>query len=569
MYTLSEIDLLFIEAPEQGGPVGRSSREKEAWMKLATAAEMRELDRTAIERFGIPGIVLMENAGRGTVDCMIREFGTVEGRLVPVFVGPGNNGGDGLVIARRLHELGGLPFVVYLVEPSALKGDAAVNREIVRRLDLPRRIAANEENLNDAAAEILRLNTIHPVLTLVDALFGTGLQRPLAGLFLSAVNLINRLRGQMNRPVTAVDIPSGLDADTGMPLGGCVRADVTVTYGLAKPGQFMHGGGPSGRVHVVDIGIPRQAVDQAGLAGAALDASILEHLSSRGTASHKGDYGHLLILAGSTGKTGAAILSSLGALRIGAGLVTLCVPADLNTVFESSLFEAMTVPLPNSVSCLSFADLDLVRDRLRGKNAVVVGPGLGTAPQTRQLVQRLYREVEVPMVVDADALNVLALDPDSLANPAAERLLTPHPGEMARLTGKKAGEIQQDRVAATVGFSAAVNGAAGKITLILKGAGTLICDPDRSWAVNTTGNPGMAAGGMGDVLAGLLGGLLAQGYPAATAARLGVYLHGLAADRLAQKIPYGYTASEVAAILPEMIRTAPVDSPQPSMRSNP
>ncbi|HHO47366.1 MAG TPA: NAD(P)H-hydrate dehydratase, partial [Desulfobacteraceae bacterium] len=515
------------------------------------------------------GIVLMENAGRGTVDCMVREFGPAAGKLAPVFVGPGNNGGDGLVIARRLHELGGLPFIVYLVEPAALKGDAAVNREIVRRLDLPHRIVAAEKDLNDAAAEILRLNTFHPVLSLVDALFGTGLQRPLAGRFLSAVNLINRLRGEMNCPVTAVDIPSGLDTDTGMPLGGCVRADVTVTYGLAKPGHFMHGGGPAGRLHVVDIGIPRQAVDQAGLAGETLDPSILKRLSSRRTASHKGNYGHLLVLAGSTGKTGAAILSALGALRIGAGLVTLCVPADLNTVFESSLFEAMTVPLPNSVSCLSFGDLDLVRDLLQGKNAVVVGPGLGTAPQTRQLVQRLYREVELPMVVDADALNALALDPGSLTSPAAERLLTPHPGEMARLTGKKAGEIQQNRVAATIGFSAAVNGAAGRITLILKGAGTLICDPDRSWAVNTSGNPGMAAGGMGDVLSGLLGGLLAQGYPPAIAARLGVYLHGLAADRLAEKAPYGYTASEVAGILPEMIGTTPDDSLQSSMRSDP
>jgi ADP-dependent NAD(P)H-hydrate dehydratase / NAD(P)H-hydrate epimerase len=524
-------------------------------MKLATAAEMQHLDRTAIDRFGIPAIVLMENAGRGTVDCMIREFGPVDGKLAPVFVGPGNNGGDGLVIARCLHSLGGLPYIVYLVDPSGLKGDAGVNAAIVRQLNLPHRVAVADEDLNAAVADIHRLSKIHPVWSLVDALFGTGLQRPLTGHFLSAVNCINTIRSELNCPVTAVDIPSGLDTDTGLVLGGCVRADITATYGLAKPGHVMHGGNDLvGRLHVVDIGIPRQAADEAGFAGEALDSSILGELKSRITAGHKGHHGHLLVLAGSIGKTGAAILSALGALRIGAGLVTLCVPADLNGIFETSLFEAMTVPLPCSVSCLSIDDLDLIRAQLQGKSAVVLGPGLGTAPQTRQLVQRLYREVELPMVVDADALNILAISPGLLSDPPAGRLLTPHPGEMARLTGKTAKEIQNDRVAAASGFIEAVNAGTKNVTLILKGAGTIICDPDRSWAVNTSGNPGMAAGGMGDVLAGLLGGLLAQGYAVAKAARLGVYLHGLAADRLAQRAPYGYLASEVAGIIPEMLR---------------
>ena len=523
-------------------------------MKLARAREMQDLDRTAIDRYRIPGAVLMENAGRGTVACMIRELGPVEGKLVPIFIGPGNNGGDGLVIARHIHELGGFPYIVYLVEPAGLKGDAAANSAIVRQLALPHRVAVADEDLNDAVGDLHRLRNIHPAWSLVDALFGTGLQRPLTGHFLSAVNCINELRSEINCPVTAVDIPSGLDADTGQVLGGCVRADITVTYGLAQPGHFMHGGGDLvGKLHVVDIGIPQQAVDEAGLAGEALDSSILRTLKDRKTAGHKGNYGHLLLLAGSIGKTGAAMLSALGALRAGAGLVTLCVPADLNGIFESSLFEAMTVPLPNSISCLSIDDHDLIRSQLQGKSAVVLGPGLGTAQQTRLLVKRLYREVELPMVIDADALNILAMEPDSLADPPAERLLTPHPGEMSRLTGMSAGEIQNDRVGAAVRFIEAVNGSAANITLVLKGAGTIICDPQRSWAVNSTGNPGMAAGGMGDILAGLLGGLLAQGYTVSSAARLGVYLHGLAADRLARRTPYGYLASEVAGIIPEMI----------------
>lgn len=523
-------------------------------MKLARAEEMRNLDRIAIERYGTPGIVLMENAGRETVACMIDEFGPVEGKLVPVFAGPGNNGGDGLVIARHVHNRGGIPYIFHLTEPEKLRGDAGINRTIVGRLGLPHRVALTDEDLRDAVAEIVRLGQTRPVWALVDALFGTGLQRPLAGHFLTAVHGINRLHSENGFPVAAVDIPSGLDADNGMVLGGCVKADLTITYGLAKPGHVLHGGGDLvGRLRVVDIGIPRQAVEEGGLTGEALDGSILRELKPRKTAGHKGSFGHVLLLAGSMGKTGAAMLAARGALRSGTGLVTLCVPADLNPVFESSLLEAMTVPLPNSISCLSAADHDLIRSQAEGKSAVVLGPGLGTAQQTQELVRRLYRGIGLPMVVDADALNILAMEPDCLADPPAARLLTPHPGEMARLTGNSAAEIQQDRIGSAVRFIAAVNRAASNVTLILKGAGTVICDPHRSWAVNTTGNPGMAAGGMGDVLSGLLGGLLAQGYPAAVGARLGVYLHGLAADMLVRHAPFGYLASEVADSIPAAV----------------
>lgn len=523
-------------------------------MKLASAGEMRNLDRTAIGQYGIPGVVLMENAGRGTVECMIDAFGPAAGKFVPVFAGPGNNGGDGLVVARHVHNQGGFPFIVYLADPEKLKGDAGINRAIVRRLDLPHRVALTDGDLQDAVAEIERLGQMHPVWSLVDALFGTGLRRPLDGRFLAAANRINRLRYEKKFPVTAVDIPSGLDADTGLVLGGCVMADLTVTYGLAKPGHVLHGGGDFvGKLRVVDIGIPRRAVEQAGLPGEALDRSILGELLPRKPEGHKGTFGHVLVLAGSSGKTGAAILAARGALRSGAGLVTLCVPADLNPIFESSLSEAMTVPLPNSISCLSMDDHDRIRSLAEGKSAVVLGPGVGTAQQTQELVRSLYREINLPMVVDADALNILAMNPDSLADPPAVRLLTPHPGEMARMTGVRAAQIQQDRIGAALRFTGEVNRASAHVTLVLKGAGTVICDPEQSWAVNTTGNPGMAAGGMGDVLSGLLGGLLAQGYAAAVGARLGVYLHGLAADGLARRVPYGYLASEVADTLPETI----------------
>ena len=519
-------------------------------MQLARAVEMQRLDRAAIEDHRIPGMVLMENAGRGTVDFMVRELGPPAGKLLTVFVGPGNNGGDGLVIARLVHQLGGLPFLLFLTPPERLPGDAGRNAASALELNLRRRVITDADGLAAAVIELRTLAAERPVWSVVDALFGTGMKRPLSGLFLEVVRTINQLSTDHLWPVTAVDLPTGLDADTGLPLGDCVRADLTATYGLAKPGHFLHGGDMVGRLQVVHIGIPPEALQKANLKGEALDGSVFSVLPHRAMASHKGSYGHLLLLAGSAGKTGAAILAARAALRMGTGLVTLGVPVDLNPIFETALPEAMTIPLPGSRSCLSVADFDRIEEQLSGKTALVLGPGLGLHPDTQELVRKLYREIRLPMVVDADGLNILARDPEALAAPPAPRVLTPHPGEMARLTGLTTREIQADRLGTALHFSEGLNRGSAMVTLVLKGAGTLVCDPDGGWAVNTTGNPGMAAGGMGDVLSGLLGGLLAQGLAPAAAARLGVYLHGLAADRLAETRNFGYFASEVADLLP-------------------
>lgn len=523
-------------------------------MQLATAAEMQRLDRTAIEECGIPGRDLMENAGRGTVDFMFAELGSPEGKLVPVFVGPGNNGGDGLVVARLVHELGGLPCLIFLTDPEHLRGDAGDNYARVRALNLPCRVALNRKQLTAALTHLRKLAARRPVWSLVDALFGTGMKRPLAGHFLAAVAGINRLREEHGWPVTAADLPSGLDADSGEPLGDFVRPDLIATYGLAKPGFFLRKGLGQCRLRVVDIGLPPTVIARAGLKGEALEDSVLAALPGRAPETHKGHYGHLLVLAGSAGKTGAAILAARAALRMGAGLVTLAVPADLNPIFATALPEAMTLPLPRSAACLSVADFKTIEAQLAGKSALVLGPGLGQQPETEKLVLELYRTIKLPMVVDADALNILARHPDILAAPPAPRLLTPHPGEMARLTDLTTREIQADRLSAALRFTESVNRGGDRITLVLKGAATLVCDPGGTWAVNTTGNPGMAAGGMGDVLAGLLGALLAQGLPPAQAARFGVYLHGLAGDRLAGKQQFGYLASEVADMLPQVAR---------------
>ncbi len=509
-------------------------------MKLPTTAQMRTLDKMAIERFGIPSIVLMENAGRGAVDIILDKIGDPAGQVVSIFVGPGNNGGDGLVIARHLHQKGAKPQVFLLAKTDKLVGDAAINLAIVQKLPVPVYPVLKEEDLTDYEEQ---LSTSWAV---VDAIFGTGLKREVKGAFAEAIKRINRL----NCPVLAVDVPSGLNSDSGQPLGFCVQADVTATLGLAKPGLVLHQPGSQfvGSLKVVDIGIPPQAVEEAAIQTELLTKKVVGNwLTPRKASAHKGTFGHLLVAAGSTGKTGAAALCATGGLRAGAGLVTLAIPQNLNNILASLLIEAMTIPLAKSNDHLSDSDYKTIKKGLEDKQALAVGPGLGTDKETIKLIKKLYREAKIPMVIDADGLNCLATDISILKKAPTARILTPHPGEMARLTGLTTAKIQADRLQVASNFAKEHH-----LFLVLKGAGTVIAAPDGEIAVNTTGNPGMASGGMGDVLTGLIGGLLAQGLSPWQAACLGVYAHGLAGDLLAEDngINMGYLAMEVADELP-------------------
>lgn len=510
-------------------------------MKLATSAQMRALDNEAIDRYGIPGIVLMENAGRGTVHQLVKHFGHPEGRKVAVFVGPGNNGGDGLVIARLLHQMGAFP-VIYLLAPfDAMKGDAAINLDNVRNLPVTiRHLLEKEEILAEATVDLA------DTWLIVDAMFGTGLSRELEGCYAKAVSLINKFPG----PVLAVDVPSGINSDTGQTPGPCVQADMTVTYGLPKPGLFIPPGSScAGQVLVEDIGLPPEAVFASGLTIELLEADRVRNLLPvRPAAGHKGTFGHLLVVAGSLGMTGAALLCGRAALKSGVGLVTLAAPQELHIIYAASLPEAMTLPLLKSTTPWFGSDsFEEIAAAVLGKQAVVLGPGIGTRPVTAELVIRLYKELKVPMVVDADALNILASQPEVLRNPPAPRILTPHPGEMARLVGRTTREIQADRLTIAISFASS-----HRVFLVLKGAATIVADPDGNAVLNPTGNVGMATGGMGDVLTGVLASLLAQGLSPWDAARLAVYSHGLAGDRLARAmgINLGYTASELAAEIP-------------------
>ncbi|SHO46913.1 bifunctional ADP-dependent NAD(P)H-hydrate dehydratase/NAD(P)H-hydrate epimerase [Desulfopila aestuarii] len=529
-------------------------------MKLPTAQEMQALDRCAIKDFGIPGVVLMENAGSGTVRMMERQLGPCINTFACILVGPGNNGGDGLVIGRHLYQLGCRPFFFLLVHPDKLTGDAAVNMNIIKNLKLPFHVIDSEVRVSTVPVLFKQIESQGlPCYAIVDAIFGIGLKREVEGHFAAAIETVNRRNFAHGVPVVAVDCPSGMDADTGKSMGICLKADFTATYGLAKPGHYLHDSRElTGKLEVIEIGIPLEAQERISISCELLDQGLIEHLTPvlrRKHSSHKGDHGHLLIAAGSTGKTGAAILSARGALRSGGGLVSLLIPHALNSIMESSLWEAMTIPLPKSDYMFTAADADTALKLAEGKQAAVIGPGIGTDTETADFTRKLYHKLPIPLVVDADALNILALNPKDIQKAEGLRIFTPHPGELSRLLGWSTTEIQENRLEAARQACARFNSSGSKHIIILKGAGTIVCQPGRRLMINTSGNPGMATGGMGDVLSGIIGSLLCQGCEPFEAAAAGVYLHGAAADSLYRNVRVGYTASEVADAVPATLKT--------------
>ncbi len=500
---------------------------------------MRRLDARAIQRLGIPGTRLMENAGAGAARVIAEEFAPVRGKRIVVVCGKGNNGGDGFVVARHLKARGARVRVLLVGRRGDLAGDAlwALGRwrgkieEVGAEANLPalKRALADSE-------------------LIVDALLGTGLTGPARDLVGHAIELVN----QAGRPVVSLDLPSGLGSDHGELLGPTVRAALTPTFGGWKRSLLLFpGAGHAGRVRLVDIGIPPAEAEQEAGAFLLEERDIRGHFPKRAVDAHKGAYGHLLVVAGSVGKTGAAALAGRAALRSGAGLVTIATAASQQPVVATLGMEYMTEPCPETAAqSLSLKSRERLLEVAGRMDAVALGPGLGLDPETQDLARALIVEVPRPMVVDADALTALAGHLDLMGRVAGPRVLTPHPGEMARMLGVSVSQIQNDRFESVRSFCRGHG-----VFLALKGAGTVVGGPDGRLFVNPTGNPGMAKGGSGDVLTGMIGAFLARGFEAEAAVQAGCYLHGLAGDlACAERGEEAMIAGDIIEAIPQALR---------------
>ncbi len=511
-------------------------------MKVVTAQEMNLLDRRSAEEFSIPTAELMERAGVGLVEELERTWGPLSGKKIAVISGKGNNGGDGLVAARHLLDRSARPLVFLIAAPDAYRGPARDNLARFEKRAGPVPVLI-EDMLPDLAARLAGCDLI------IDALFGTGLSSPVAGLAAGVIDAIN----DSGKPVAAVDLPSGIQSDTGQVLGRAVKADLTVTFGLPKRGLLLLPGAEhAGRIAVADIGIPPALIERLPTRVRwLLPSEYAVLLKARPMDVHKGMFGHVLGVAGSTGKSGAAVLTGLAALRVGAGLVTLALPESLSADLPDRPPEIMTCPLPQTdEGTLGSAVLDRLLKLAQDKTVAAIGPGISTHPETVRLLHGLVRGLSIPMVIDADGLNCLAGHLEILKEARSPIVLTPHPGEMARLLGTSSQAVQSDRLGAAAEL-------AGRCpaTVVLKGARTVIAGRDGVLTINTTGNSGMATAGTGDVLTGMIAGLIAQGHPPDQAACLGVYLHGLAGDLAAAEVgEIGLLAGDLIRRIPTAIR---------------
>ncbi len=508
-------------------------------MKVVTAHTMQEIDRRSINEYGIPGRDLMENAGRNCAEQIAGAYGLGKTpKTAVVFAGKGNNGGDGYVIARYLIEKGWQVKVIVLAHREAVAGDALLNLNL-----LPDEVLCFCIDGMELSGRYTQ--DINSASVVVDAILGIGLSSDLQGIYLGAVELINAAPGN----VVAVDIPTGVHGTTGRVLGKAVKAGLTVTFGFAKLGHVLYPGAEYvGRLVVTDIGFPEKLMRDA-TGYDYLGKKVVSPLfKKRDRQSHKGNYGNCLVIAGSTGMTGAAAITANSAVRAGAGVVTLAVPETINHILEMKTTEAITVPLSDAGSGHLLAQaIPAIEKLLPGKNVVALGPGLGRRQSTVTTVQSLVETIALPMVIDADALNALAEDTAVLHRKKSGCvILTPHPGEMSRLLGSTVPDVEAIRISVAQEFAARFG-----VYLVLKGARTIIASPDGKAAINSSGNPGMATGGMGDVLTGIIAALLGQGYSAWDASCLGVFVHGLAGDMVAvEQGETGMAASDVTNMLP-------------------
>ncbi len=508
-------------------------------MKIHTSHSIRTLDKRAAEHGSMPGVVLMENAGRAVFEAMVQKYGDLRGRDVHVACGTGNNGGDGFVVARYLRLAGAWVTISIAGDPESITGDALTHFRIMHDMGIEPWPASPG-----------------PVYVKVDALMGTGAKGAPHGEVAEAIRRLNA----DHSPTVAVDIPSGVDPDTGIIAGDAVRAAMTVTFAFPKPGLFLLPGADNvGELVVDSIGFDWESLNPESSIEWIQPRDLESVLPRRKRDAHKGMFGHLLCVGGSLGMSGAITMTAKSAIRTGVGLVSIATSCSAQPIIAGSIQEAMTIPLEEKSGSISEGAFDQIKSASERCDAICIGPGLTNTPDTSELVRRVLAEIPLPVVVDADGLNVLAGKPEWTLGRRQPVIMTPHPGECGRLLGVSTHDVQSGRLV-VVRETAYRYGA----IVALKGAGTVIADgrgvqehgvSGMVAAFNTTGNPGMSTGGAGDVLTGIIGALLAQGIEAFDAVRLGVYLHGCAGDVAAESLGIvGLKADDIIEALPSAIR---------------
>jgi hydroxyethylthiazole kinase-like uncharacterized protein yjeF len=526
-------------------------------MKILTARQMGEVDRLTTERYGIPSLLLMENAGRSVTDELMNSCPDAAERTILIFCGTGNNGGDGLVAARHLASRGARPEVWIFGDPARYKGDALQNWNMAQSLGITIRV------LPDAASRTHALKRAQQPDVIVDALFGTGLSKPLGSDYRRTIEWINKSRPRSL--VVAVDLPSGTFSDAPNLKDELlsVTADVTVTFTALKPALVLS---PTcekaGRIVVAPIGSPCVLLENPEYRMHLIDPALVQSvLPRRPRGGHKGTFGHVFVLAGSRDKSGAALMTGMAALRSGAGLVTLMLPESLRSDLIGKMPELMMVWLQETAAGTPDAGAaPVILDQLSQADSVVIGPGLSTHPSTKRLIRDVLRRSPVPVILDADGINAFAGDAGSLHNDAGHPVtITPHPGEMGRLLGIKTGDVQRNRLQVASDYASKNN-----VFTVLKGHQTVIATPGSGIYINPTGNPGMGTGGTGDILSGMVGRFVAgwkcgsrhpdkEGLADFLAAA--VYLHGLAGDiGSSQKGEESLVATDLLSCLPEAFK---------------
>lgn len=520
-------------------------------MRVVTPTQMREIDKKAIDDYGIPGIVLMENATLQTLHFIEKNY--VSAISFTILAGNGNNGGDGLALARLLFTKGKSCKVLVFGSLDSMSSDAKINFTAAEKLGISIFCISNNQEKIEIAA-FLR-NAISSADVVIDALFGTGLSKPLEGHFKTAVEVLYSLKSEKpcKLKVLSLDIPSGINGENGQIMGCAVFADDTVTFGYPKLGHLLYPGKQhTGKLHIAPISLPPCIAKNSEVTAFTLEETEASGLlKKRLPWGHKGTFGKAAVIAGSTGMTGAACLTANAALKSGAGTVTAAVPESLNHIFEIKLTEVMTHPLKDtgrgvfSKNCI--ADLQAI---LQDKDALAIGPGIGREDDTYDILEYIFTNLGIPIVLDADGLYHIAKNQTLLKNYKAPIVITPHPGEMARLMGLTADKISLNPIETALDFAKKAN-----VTVALKGATSIVVNPKGDVYINKTGNCGMATAGSGDVLTGLIAGLLAQNYEAFDAAVLGTFIHGLAGDEAAlEKSQDSMTAVDILEKVPFAIK---------------